>query len=80
MTFLFIQNEFNLFSCINALPSVMFPDDVQPSHISAYDYPLCVDVQEPVYISMTEFRQPLQVQSHLEMPRILIQLGHIQPT
>ena len=27
---------------------------------------------------MTEFRQPLQVQSHLEMPRILVQLGHIQ--
>ena len=31
-------------------------------------------------ISMTEFRQPLQVQSHLEMPRILVQLGHIQRT
>ena len=29
---------------------------------------------------MTEFRQPLQVQSHLEMPRILVQLGHIQHT
>ena len=29
---------------------------------------------------MTEFRQPLQVQSHLEMPRILVQLGHIQCT
>ena len=29
---------------------------------------------------MTEFRQPLQVQSHLEMPGILVQLGHIQPT
>ena len=28
----------------------MFPDDVQPSHISAYDYPFCVNVQEPVYI------------------------------
>ena len=28
----------------------------------------------------TEFRQPLQVQSHLEMPRILVQLGHIQRT
>ena len=31
-------------------------------------------------IPMTEFRQPLQVQSHLEMPRILVQLGHIQRT
>ena len=30
--------------------------------------------------SVTEFRQPLQVQSHLEMPRILVQLGHIQRT
>ena len=29
---------------------------------------------------VTEFRQPLQVQSHLEMPRILVQLGHIQRT
>ena len=29
---------------------------------------------------MTEFRQPLQVQSHLEMPGILVQLGHIQRT
>ena len=29
---------------------------------------------------LTEFRQPLQVQSHLEMPRILVQLGHIQHT
>ena len=30
--------------------------------------------------SMTEIRQPLQVQSHLEMPGILVQLGHIQRT
>ena len=29
---------------------------------------------------LTEFRQPLQVQSHLEVPRILVQLGHIQCT
>ena len=29
---------------------------------------------------VTEFRQTLQVQSHLEMPRILVQLGHIQRT
>ena len=29
---------------------------------------------------MTEFRQPLQVQSHLEMPGILVQLGHTQRT
>ena len=30
--------------------------------------------------TLKEFRQPLQVQSHLEMPRILVQLGHIQRT
>ena len=30
--------------------------------------------------SLTEFRQPIQVQSHLEMPGILVQLGHIQHT
>ena len=30
--------------------------------------------------AVTEFRQPLQVQSHLEVPRILVQLGHIQRT
>ena len=29
---------------------------------------------------MREFRQPIQVQSHLEMPGILVQLGHIQQT
>ena len=29
---------------------------------------------------VTEFLQPLQVQSHLEMPGILVQLGHIQRT
>ena len=29
---------------------------------------------------VTEFRQPLQVQSHLEMPGILVQLGHTQRT
>ena len=31
-------------------------------------------------LHVTEFRQPLQVQSHLEMPRILVQLGHTQRT
>ena len=29
---------------------------------------------------LTEFRQPLQVKIHLEMPGILVQLGHIQRT
>ena len=32
------------------------------------------------FLHLTEFRQPLQVQSHLEMPRILVQLGHTQRT
>ena len=31
-------------------------------------------------VRLTEFRQPLQVQSHLEMPGILVQLGLIQRT
>ena len=31
-------------------------------------------------VMMTEFRQPLQVQIHLEMPRILVQLGHTHRT
>ena len=29
---------------------------------------------------MIEFRQQIQVQIHLEMPGILVQLGHIQRT
>ena len=33
-----------------------------------------------IQLTLTEFRQPLQVQSHLEMPRILVQLGHTQRT
>ena len=40
-----------------------------------------VDAIENRYLAtLTEFRQPLQVQSHLEMPGILVQLGHIQCT
>ena len=38
------------------------------------------EVKEADDLIMTEFRQPLQVQSHLEMPGILVQLGHIQCT
>ena len=38
------------------------------------------DLLNPNEVYMTEFRQPLQVQSHLEMPRILVQLGHTQRT
>ena len=40
-----------------------------------------VEYQDGMRASLvTEFRQPLQVQSHLEMPGILVQLGHIQRT
>ena len=38
------------------------------------------DKMHTKHTTMTEFRQPLQVQSHLEMPGILVQLGHIQRT
>ena len=34
----------------------------------------------PSLRGVTEFRQPIQVQSHLEIPGILVQLGHIQRT
>ena len=40
----------------------------------------CYNCGEYGHYALTEFRQPLQVQSHLEMPRILVQLGHIQRT
>ena len=40
---------------------------------------LCSQIDFP-WGALTEFRQPLQVQSHLEMPGILVQLGHIQRT
>ena len=33
-----------------------------------------------MFLKLTEFRQPIQVQSHLEMPGILVQLGCIQRT
>ena len=36
--------------------------------------------REANHPGVTEFCQPLQVQSHLEMSGILVQLGHIQCT
>ena len=36
--------------------------------------------QQPKQLNLTEFRQPIQVQSHLEMSGILVQLGCIQRT
>ena len=37
-----------------------------------------IDADTPTFV--TEFRQPLQVQSQLETPGILVQLGPIQHT
>ena len=42
--------------------------------------PLSIFSSKTYYPAVTEFRQPLQVQSHLQMPGILVQLGHIQRT
>ena len=38
------------------------------------------DARHWFVVVLTEFRQPLQVQSHLEMPGSLVQLGHTQRT
>ena len=43
-------------------------------------YVLTPTTWNPHSDALTEFRQPLQVQIHLEMPRILVQLGHTQRT
>ena len=50
----------------------------QPIFYATHDQHFPSDSEERA--GLTEFRQPLQVQSHLEMPRILVQLGHIQRT
>ena len=47
--------------------------------LDGYSVPLLIK-DGLAYATLTEFRQPLQVQSHLEMPRILVQLGHTQRT
>ena len=52
-----------------------------PNHRSAHQLGTgCWYYRTVLQSPMTEFRQPLQVQSHLEVPRILVQLGHIQRT
>ena len=48
--FLLHLKKFNLSPCIDAFRFVLFTNDVQPSHISAQDYPPCVNVQESVHI------------------------------
>ena len=53
-------------------------DILRMYHISTWHSDPYYQNQNPS--ELTEFRQPLQVQSHLEMPRVLVQLGHIQRT
>ena len=57
--------------------SVMVPTIILPITLK---YRVKCNVVFNTHLKMTEFRQPLQVQSHLEMPGILVQLGHIQRT
>ena len=55
----------------------IFLQQTQSPPSLAMDIPF---IGAPSACHMTEFNQPLQVQSHLEMPGILVQLGHIQCT
>ena len=48
--------------------------------VQALCFGSCLEVANEGVVILTEFRQPLQVQSHLEMPGILVQLGHTQRT
>ena len=41
---------------------------------------VCTFDPSMIILFVTEFRQPIQVQIHLEMPGILVQLGRIQRT
>ena len=57
----------------------------QEDGLKGFIYDLQADKSSDQFIQttqevVTEFRQPLQVQSHLEMTGILVQLGHIQRT
>ena len=59
--------------------------DHQEQHEDMYKFRAITGHQGPLSpqdenYKVTEFRQPFQVQSHLEMPRILVQLGHTQRT
>ena len=57
--------------------------DINTTHLeegsACFGHVTCIHSQT-LDLPMTEFRQPLQVQSHLEMPGILVQLGHTQRT
>ena len=52
--------------------------DVAPVRASSIQ-PICTSCVTSD-VALTEFLQPIQVQSHLDMPGILVQLGHIQRT
>ena len=58
-------------------PLLHKPQLDDPVHVNNSDN--CA-VEDWFITAVTEFRQPLQVQSHLEMPGILVQLGHTQRT
>ena len=60
--------------CLSISVGQMSPDNGL-AHVS-----LEVGIEDTKHEGLTEFRQPLQEQSHLEMPGILVQLGHIQRT
>ena len=59
--------------------SIMATDSSAPGNDKSTMHTLQHQVNVTTF-NVTEFRQPLQVQSHLEMPGILVQLGHIQRT
>ena len=83
----------DVYTCKHVL--LPLPQDIRAHKVSATQAKTQATSQLPVSTSsppeaqsqslprqtyVTEFRQPLQVQSHLEMPGILVQLGHIQCT
>ena len=61
--------------------SQQYEDDRILHHMWSMDIP-CLRLYHTLieHSILTEFRQRLQVQSHLEMPGILVQLGHTQRT
>ena len=60
--------------------SLSMPADAKTPPETHDDDVFAAELQDLEQRLVTEFRQPLQVQSHLEMPRILVQLGHTQHT
>ena len=54
--------------------------EVAELHVGEFPSMHCKPEGLVAHHELTDFRQQLQVQSHLEMPGILVQLGHIQCT